>query len=241
MTPASQQQPALRGKHRDRFRAEVAKWFVTDRMTVHDIATMTAKRPSVVRRLLNEAGIAEADTQCVGLSEQETAQSLTRRYEAGASITDLVRQTGMDKRVIRRFLVAAGVDLPVAHSVTGEESAQVVARYRAGDSIRTLAGSIGCSYGTIRAALLAAGVQLRPRGATTATAPLVASGSVPAPSQRRPDKTSSGTAVVPAGYANPGRSATGPPIPARPWLDDPGCCHPGPRHARHRGHSASRR
>lgn len=157
------QQPLL-GKRRWRVAAELAERFIQDQVSVAELARLVGRRPSTVRRLLDEAGIQTAGSACVGLSEQETGRILARRYERGASIAALVRQTGMDKRVIRAMLVAAGVVLPVQHSLTADEAQQVVARYRAGDSIRTVAAGIGCSYGTIRAALHTAKIPLRARG-----------------------------------------------------------------------------
>jgi lambda repressor-like predicted transcriptional regulator len=155
---------ALRGKRRERIAAEVAERFTRERVSVHELANELGRRPSVVRRLLDEAGVRAAGTPCVGISEQETASTLARRYSHGASISALVRQTGLDKRVIRNLLSSVGVVLPVRHSPTGEQAEWIADRYRAGASIRALAASTGCSYGTIRAALLANGVSLRPRG-----------------------------------------------------------------------------
>ncbi len=155
---------ALRGKRRQRIAAELAERFARERVSVHELASELGRRPSVVRRLLGEAGVRAAGTPCVGISEQETASTLARRYCDGASISALVRQTGLDKRVIRDLLSRAGVALPVRHSPTGEQTAWITERYRSGESIRALATSTGCSYGTIRAALLANGVALRPRG-----------------------------------------------------------------------------
>jgi lambda repressor-like predicted transcriptional regulator len=155
---------ALRGKRRERIAAEVAERFARDRMSVHELASQLGRRPSVVRRLLDEAGVQAAGTPCVGIGEVETARTLARRYEGGASISALVRQTGLDKRVIRGMLSRQGVHLPERHSPDGEQAEQIATRYRAGESIRTLAASMGCSYGTVRTVLLAAGVELRPRG-----------------------------------------------------------------------------
>lgn len=157
------QQP-LCGRRRARIAADLAERFIQDQLSVAELSTLVRRRPSTVRRLLTEAGIQTTGPACVGLSKQETARILARRYEAGASIVALVRQTGMDKRAIRTMLVDAGVDLPVSHPLTADEAEQVVARYQAGESIRTLAASMGCSYGTIRAALHAAQVPMRPRG-----------------------------------------------------------------------------
>lgn len=158
--------PALRGKRRARIRLEVAERFVQDRSTVFELADQIGRRPGVVRRLLDEAGIREAGRSLVGTDEQETARSLVRRYTDGASIAALVRATGLDKRVIRGMLVSQGVVLPERHSLADDELDQVEVRYRAGESIRELAVSYGISYGTVRAALLALGVELRPRGTT---------------------------------------------------------------------------
>jgi lambda repressor-like predicted transcriptional regulator len=155
---------ALRGKRRERIAAEVAERFARDRMSVHELASQLGRRPSVVRRLLDEAGVQAAGAPCVGISEQETARTLARRYESGASISALVRQTGLDKRVIRGMLSGQGVALPERHSPSAAQAQEIATRYRAGESIRTLAASTGCSYGTIRTVLLSAGVELRPRG-----------------------------------------------------------------------------
>ncbi|HEY2701651.1 MAG TPA: helix-turn-helix domain-containing protein [Pseudonocardiaceae bacterium] len=160
------EQQALRGKRRARIAAEVAERFARDRMSVHELASQLGRRPSVVRRLLGEAGVQAAGAPCVGISDQETAQTLARRYEGGASISALVRQTGLDKRVIRGMLSNQGVALPERHSPSSQEAEQIASRYRAGESIRTLAASTGCSYGTVRSVLLTIGVVLRPRGST---------------------------------------------------------------------------
>jgi transposase-like protein len=157
------QQPPC-GNRRAQIAGELAERFIQDRLSVAELALLVGRRPSTVRRLLNEAGVQAAGPACVGLGQQETARILARRYEGGASIAALVRQTGMDKRVIRAALVEAGVVLPPRHSLTTGEAEQVVARYRAGESIRAVAAGIGCSYGTIRAALHAAQVTLRARG-----------------------------------------------------------------------------
>jgi hypothetical protein len=161
---AAEVKPALCGKQRARIRLEVAERFVQDRSTVFELADQIGRRPGVVRRLLDEAGIREAGRSLIGTDEQETARSLARRYTEGASIAALVRATGLDKRAIRAMLVSQGVALPGRHSLTGDELHQVEALYQAGDSIRELAVSYGSSYGTVRSALLALGVKLRPKG-----------------------------------------------------------------------------
>lgn len=164
----------LYGKRRARIAAEVAERFIEDGLSVHELADLVGRRPVLVRRLLDEAGI-QAARPCVGFGEQEMARILARRYEGGASIAALVRQTGMDKRVIRGLLVKAGLVLPVRCSVTTEGAEYVVARYKAGDSIRMLVANIGYSYGTIRTILQASGTQLRPRGGTSERRGLVQS------------------------------------------------------------------
>jgi hypothetical protein len=155
---------ALRGQRRTQLAADIAQRFVQDRLSVQELASQVGHRPVVVRRLLDEAGIYDAGRTLVGTDEQETARNLARRYRQTGSIAALVRETGMDKRLIRRALVDAGVSLPVMRSLSQDEVERVAARYRDGESIRTLAASFGCSYGTIRTVLHAAHVQLRPRG-----------------------------------------------------------------------------
>lgn len=162
--------PHLKGKHRQRVAAAIAERFVRDRIGVHELAAELGRRPAVVRHLLEEAGLCIADVPCIGISDEDTAATLARRYSAGASIVELVRLTGIDKRIVRRLLIQAGVTLPQRHETTTQDAQQIVADYRAGASLRTLANSIGCSYGTVRAILLANEVQLRPRGAAAPVA-----------------------------------------------------------------------
>lgn len=157
------EQQKLYGKRRAQIAGEVAERFIEDGLSVQELADLVGRRPALVRRLLDEAGI-QAERPCVGFSEQETAGILARRYEGGASIAALVQQTGMDKRVIRGLLVKAGLVLPVRSPVTPDGAEKVVARYKAGESIRMLVAGIGYSYGTIRTILQASGTQLRPRG-----------------------------------------------------------------------------
>lgn len=164
----------LRGKRRKRIAAEVAERFIRERASVHDLAQELGHRPVVIRNLLTEAGISVADVPCIGVSDTEAAATLARRYSAGASITELVRLTGMDKRVVRALLVQADVELPERHSTTSEDAQQIVDGYRAGASIRTLASLTGCSYGTVRAILLSRQVRLRRRGAAEPVARSVA-------------------------------------------------------------------
>jgi hypothetical protein len=155
---------ALRGHRREQLAADVAQRFVQDRMSVHDLASQLGRRPAVVRRLLDEAGIYDASRTMIGTDDQQTARNVARRYAQVGSISALVRETGMDKRVIRSMLVGAGVPLPTRHSLTDSETEQIAARYLDGASIRQLAKYFGASYGTVRAALLAARVKIRPRG-----------------------------------------------------------------------------
>jgi hypothetical protein len=164
MTEQTTHYLALRGQRRKQLAADLARRFAHDRLSVQELASQLGRRPAVVRRLLDEAGIYESDRIMVGTDEQTTAHGLARRYKQTGSIAALVRETGMDKRVIRRKLMDAGVSLPDRHSLSAEEEDQAIARYRAGASIRTVAASIGSSYGTIRAALHTAHVELRPRG-----------------------------------------------------------------------------
>lgn len=161
----------LTGKRRVHIAAEVAERFIRDQAGVHELAKELGRRPAVVRHLLAEAGICMADVPCIGVSDEETAATLARRYSAGASIAELVRLTGLDKRIVRKLLVLAGVSLPERHSTTGQEAQRIIAGYRTGASIRTLAADTGFSYSTAREILVAHKVPLRPRGAVCAHSP----------------------------------------------------------------------
>ncbi|ALG06251.1 hypothetical protein AOZ06_04285 [Kibdelosporangium phytohabitans] len=103
------------------------------------------------------------DGPIVGTDESSLAAELARRYLRGATITDLGRQTGIDRRVIRRHLIDAGVSLPDRGARPNALAETLVERYQRGASIRSLADFAGCSYSTVRALLLDEGVTLRSR------------------------------------------------------------------------------
>lgn len=150
----------LRGKHREQLRTAFVKRFVKEHMSVEDIAQLVSMPPSVVRALLDEAGVKHP------VSEEKSTRDLVERYNQGASLAALARETGLDTPVVKGILVDAGATLrvPTRHFVPSEHVKQIVTRYRSGESIRSVTDSTPYSYNVVRRTLLNAGVKLRPVG-----------------------------------------------------------------------------
>lgn len=154
----------LRGRQRVQAAAALAERFDPDRLPIRELATEVNRRPSMVRRLLDEAGVHAQGASCVGVAESEVVAALSARYRDGVPIETLSRDTGIDRRVVRRLLTEAGVPLRERHPLPHDQAGWVVEQYRAGATLRRLAELTGCSYSTIRRVLLLAGVTLRAPG-----------------------------------------------------------------------------
>jgi len=89
---------------------------------------------------------------------------LVRRYEAGETIDELVADSPLSFRRIRRILLDTGITLrPQARRVPPAPPG-LVNGYAAGNTIRQLARIHGLTYGQTRRMLLQEGVELRARG-----------------------------------------------------------------------------
>lgn len=97
-----------------------------------------------------------------------TPDVLRVRYEAGATIEELVSESALSFRTVRNALLGSGVVLrpPMRRIVPCPPG--MVAAYQRGDSLNTLAERYGLSYSVTRRRLLEAGVTLRPPGAAPA-------------------------------------------------------------------------
>lgn len=158
--------PALRGQRREQVASALAQRFVHEQVSIRELAREFGRRPSLVRRLLDEAGVCVETRSCVGIAPSEIPTVLATRYREGVPIEQLADDTGIDRRVVRRLLTEAGVTLPERHSLPADQSDWVVEQYRVGVSLRELAKLTHCSYSTIRRVLLQAGIDLRSSGAT---------------------------------------------------------------------------
>jgi transposase-like protein len=152
----------LRGQQRSEVAAELAEQFVQGTKSVRELATDVGRRPSLVRRLLVEAGVRTDGPECVGTDLEDTARIVRDCYRRSGSIQAVVAMTSLDRRVVRHLLA-----LP-AESVSQLEGAELAAamgrRYQAGATLQEIAGQTGQSYNQVRAALIEAGVSLRPPG-----------------------------------------------------------------------------
>jgi DNA-directed RNA polymerase specialized sigma24 family protein len=152
----------LRGRQRQRFARQLAARYTHNPVPIGDLAAEVHRRPTLVRRLLEEAGI-----QVGGGTQghrQGVAAELADRYAAGDSLETLAKDTGIDRRVVRGLLTDAGVTIRERRPLPAEQGQWVVDQYRGGTTLRELAEHTGCSYATVRRYLLQAGVDLRPPG-----------------------------------------------------------------------------
>jgi hypothetical protein len=93
---------ALRGRRRQQFAATLADRYLAGETSILQLARDVGRRPSLVRRLLEEAGID------VTIPSAE----LTGLYRGGQSIAALACGTELDRRAVRRLLTEAGVTFP---------------------------------------------------------------------------------------------------------------------------------
>ena len=155
----------IRGSLRTAVADALAERFMRERVSsILELARELRRRPSTVRRLLAEGGARGDDQTCVGYSEDEVARAVTRRFRQGDSVEALHRDTGIDERVLRELLLAAGERLEQRQAAPMERRADLRRRYEHGASIQELAEENDSSYGSVRRVLLRAGVTFRPRG-----------------------------------------------------------------------------
>ncbi|HEX5401316.1 MAG TPA: helix-turn-helix domain-containing protein [Pseudonocardiaceae bacterium] len=152
---------ALRGQQREDLARELAARYTRRPMPIADLAAEIHRRPTLVRRLLEEAGIvvsANARRSGSGVGE------LADRYQQGESLEKLAKATGIDRRVVRDLLTGVGVIIREHRALPASRQQWVVEEYEKGITLRELAQRTGCSYGTVRRYLLSVGVHLRSPG-----------------------------------------------------------------------------
>jgi transposase-like protein len=152
----------LRGRQRSEVAAELVQQFIRGTMSVRELAAAVGRRPSLVRRLLAEAGVRTDGPECVGTDLEDTARIVRDCYRRSGSIQAVVEMTSLDRRVVRHLLA-----LPAESGDQFgdfETVAAMVQRYLAGATLQEIAGTTGQSYNQVRATLIEAGVSLRPPG-----------------------------------------------------------------------------
>ncbi|GLZ41960.1 helix-turn-helix domain-containing protein [Actinokineospora sp. NBRC 105648] len=159
----------LRGSRRADLGRELAVRFRRGE-SVGALAESVGRSTSLVRRLLTEAGIvAPGWPACLGVPEPELAAVLAARYLAGTSMENLARETGIDRRAVRRLLERAEAAPPPRSDRSRLTDTELIDSYRRGASLRDLADRSGMSYARVRETLLAAGITLRARGNPSST------------------------------------------------------------------------
>jgi helix-turn-helix protein len=151
----------LRGLRRGEVAAELAARFIQGTTCVRELAASVGRRPSLVRRLLAEAGVRADGPQCVGTDPDDTARTVRDLYRQSGSIQAVVEATSLDRRVVRHLLALPAQS---GDQLDSETVAQMARWYRAGATLQDIADETGQSYNQVRAALIEAGVPLRPPG-----------------------------------------------------------------------------
>lgn len=149
----------LRGNQRKAVAADLAEQFIGGTRSIQKLANSVGRRPSLVRRLLAEAGVRADGPECVGTDLAETVRIVHDCYQQHGSIQAVVQLTGLDRRVVRHLL-----RLPSDQDADASETAAMAERYRAGASLQEIAEDTGRPYNQVRAMLIAAGVTLRAPG-----------------------------------------------------------------------------
>ena len=85
-------------------------------------------------------------------------------YRGGRTMDQLVADTGLSFREVRKRVIGAGVETRPQAPAAAPAPPGLVRHYERGATIRATAKAYGQSYGLTRRMLLNAGVVLRPRG-----------------------------------------------------------------------------
>jgi transposase-like protein len=135
--------------------------------------TRLAKRFRINKRrvtqVLNEGGVNWRHPGAkLRFSDDDTAE-FARAYQAGENLTEIGRRHEVSAKVIRDYLVRAGIQLrPVGAPAfwTDERKAEATRRYQAGEQLKDIATAMGCGTHTLTSTLLELGVHeiKRPHG-----------------------------------------------------------------------------
>lgn len=145
---------------------QLATQFLQETVPIGRLAERTGNRPTMVRRLLEEASVREDRLTFVGCTPDELMASLAACYQSNATLEAISYRTGIDRREVRRLLNQAGVILRPYSSIPPEMADVVGEWYSTGTSMKKLSEWTGCSTNTVRRHLLKMGVRLRPRGSS---------------------------------------------------------------------------
>lgn len=152
-----------RGSLRRQIAREFPERFRGDPVPIQDLAAKVVRRPSLVRRLLEEAGVRTEDESCLGMPMGEIAAAVATRYQSGVSIDRMSRDTGIDRRRINDLVQQRKAPLRTRNPLPADQVPWVVKQYQRGATLRALADVTGSSRSTIRRKLIDAGITLRGR------------------------------------------------------------------------------
>lgn len=95
----------------------------------------------------------------------EAQADLVASYQAGSSVNELCRQSGLGKGTVLRLLEAAGVETRKRPGLDIDQLAEAVRLYESGLSLADVGSTVGREQSTIHHALRRAGVTMRPPSA----------------------------------------------------------------------------
>lgn len=139
------------------------------------IARRLGTRTQQIMRVLDESGLEGRHAGGRLRFSSEQSAEFVRAYLSGDSLAKIALQHEASARVIRGYLIRAGVQLrPVGAPAfwTEERKAEAARRYRAGEQLKDIADAIGCNARAAARALVEIGVYVKPRRARREEHPL---------------------------------------------------------------------
>ncbi|GAB2677409.1 hypothetical protein GCM10027271_42810 [Saccharopolyspora gloriosae] len=155
---------ALRGRRRRTLARKLTARFDAGETVIGDLATAIGRKPSLVRRLLEEAGVHTEHSPYIGADDDQLATCLAaRHHQHGDSITALIHDTSLHRARLHALLHHAEQPPRRAKAATPPPPG-TGQQYLHGASLRELERRTGIDYSTLATKLRAAGVPLRPPG-----------------------------------------------------------------------------
>ena len=114
-----------------------------------------------VKKILDEAGHTDRHAGAVRRFSDEDTAEFIRIYQSGKSLTEIARQYDASTKVIRDYLVRAGVELRRMGAPafwTDARKAEATQRYLAGEQLQNIAKVMKCGFDTVQRTLIELGI-----------------------------------------------------------------------------------
>jgi transposase-like protein/transposase len=118
-----------------------------------------------VVKILNESGYTDRHPGGKRRFSEEDSAEFVRAYQSGTTLTEIAHQRDVSTKVVRDYLVRAGVQLRRVGAPpfwTEERKAEATQRYQAGEQLKEIASAMGCGPVTVARTLRELGVHEPP-------------------------------------------------------------------------------